>query len=97
MQAQAQIKLGTLTVTTTLYNHCHSNNINIRAFVEAFQNRQWGDLCQSDIDSNDAEVDATAGHLLGKYNLPTGEDIYIETNWNDEGFRHTSVHFVDEH
>ncbi|KCB41251.1 hypothetical protein L539_3511 [Bordetella hinzii 5132] len=41
------------------------------------------------------EMFALAGHVLGKYTLTTGEDIYIETTWNEEE-RHTIVCFTEE-
>lgn len=89
------MRLGNITITRTLYEYCGENNIDIQPFLNEYAAERWGDLGQDDIDANDNEIKEPAGHILGKYNLPTGEDIYIETSWNNE-FRHTSVHFCNE-
>ncbi|WP_091469967.1 hypothetical protein [Methylophilus rhizosphaerae] len=58
-------------------------------------NNQWGELSPEDIQANNDEINEVAGHVLGKYNLPTGEDIYIETSWSDVE-RYTVIMFRDE-
>ncbi|NOU41656.1 MAG: hypothetical protein HOO85_10360 [Methylotenera sp.] len=64
-------------------------------FNNQYAYKQWGELSLDDIASNNDELNEVAGHVLGKYNLPTGEDIYIETSWSDIE-RYTVVMFCGE-
>lgn len=89
------MELGHITITKTLKEHCEEHGIQVNVFLDQYVAHQWGELDQEDIDANNAELNEEAGHILAKYNLPSGEDIYIETSWNAE-FRHTSIHFPSE-
>lgn len=89
------MELGQLVITATLKEHCDTHKLNIEPFIDQFVNHLWGELSPEDIQANNDEVNEIAGHVLGKYNLPTGEDIYIETSWSDVE-RYTVIMFRDE-
>lgn len=89
------MELGQLVITATLKEHCDTHTLNIEPFIDQFVNNQWGELSPEDIQANNDEINEVAGHVLGKYNLPTGEDIYIETSWSDVE-RYTVIMFRDE-
>lgn len=89
------MELGQLVITATLKEHCDTHKLNIEPFIDQFVNNQWGELSPEDIQANNDEINEVAGHVLGKYNLPTGEDIYIETSWSDVE-RYTVIMFRDE-
>ncbi|BCM12979.1 hypothetical protein MAFF241648_21690 [Ralstonia solanacearum] len=89
------MKLGRLVATRTLIAHCEEHGVDINPFIARFEMNDWGELGAEDEHSNNMEMFALAGHVLGKYRLPTGQFIYIETEWNEEE-RYTIVCFLDE-
>lgn len=54
----------------------------VRAAVERFNNGDWGDMCQDDIEANNEDLDARIGRVLARYPTPNG-DIYINLNFDD--------------
>ena len=95
MTSKHKIELGDLVVTSTLEEHCDIHNINLQPFIDKYIEKQWGELSPDDLQANNDEINEISGHVLGKYNLPTGEDIYIETSWNDTE-RSTVIMFCTE-
>lgn len=89
------MELGQLVITATLKEHCDAHQLDITPFIDQYVYQQWGELSLDDIAANNDELNEVAGHVLGKYNLPTGEDIYIETSWSDVE-RYTVVMFCGE-
>lgn len=89
------MELGSLVITATLKEHCDTHKINIEPFIDQYVDKQWGELSLDDLEANNLELNEIAGHVLGKYNLPTGEDIYIETSWSDVE-RYTVIMFCNE-
>lgn len=90
------MKLGRIGATATLVRHCEKHEIDLSVYLARYEANDWGILEDGDCHSNNMEMFALAGHVLGKYTLPTGEDIYIETTWNEEEERHTIVCFTQE-
>lgn len=89
------MKAGKIVATSTLIAYCKENDISLHPFITRYIGNDWGDLEQEDKDANDLEINEPAGHVLAKYTLPTGEFIYIETNWNEED-RYTTLMFPSE-
>ncbi|WP_154396733.1 hypothetical protein [Burkholderia pseudomallei] len=89
------MNLGRVVVTRGLMAHCEEHGIDLIPFVHQYASNDWGDLGAEDQHSNNMEMFSLAGHVLGKYKLPTGQSIYIETNWNEQE-RYTTVMFPDE-
>jgi len=89
------MELGKLVMTATLSEHCATHKITITPFIDQYVSHEWGELSPDDKQANDDELNEVAGHCLGKYNLPTGEDIYIETSWSDVE-RYTVIMFCNE-
>lgn len=89
------MELGDLVLTSTLEEHCNINNLNLQPFIDKFIEKQWGELNPDDLQANNSEINKSSGHILGKYNLPTGEDIYIETTWS-VAERTTVIMFCNE-
>lgn len=89
------MELGQLVITATLKEHCDTHKLKVEPFLDQYTQHIWGELSPEDIQSNNDELNEVAGHVIGKYNLPTGEDIYIETSWSDTE-RYTVVMFRDE-
>ena len=89
------MELGQLVITATLKEHCDAHQLDITPFIDQYPYKQWGELSLDDIAANNDELNEVAGHVLGKYNLPTGEDIYIETSWSNVE-RYTVVMFCGE-
>lgn len=89
------MRLGKLGATATLVAHCEEHGIDLMPFIHRYESNDWGDLGDDDKHANNMEMFALAGHCLGKYTLPTGQSIYIETTWNNEQ-RQTIVCFPDE-
>lgn len=89
------MKLGKIGATATLVRHCEKHEIDLSVYLARYETNDWGILEEEDCHSNNMEMFALSGHVLGKYTLTTGEDIYIETTWNEEE-RHTIVCFTEE-
>lgn len=63
--------------------------------IDRHAHGDWGDLDTDDKRANDEERSADCGHVLSLYHVK-GERVYIETCWNDEGYRTTCVMLPEE-
>lgn len=89
------MRIGKLGATRTVLNHFEEHGLDYLVYVHRYEFNDWGDLGDEDKHLNNMEMFALEGHVLARYDLPTGESIYIETCWNQEE-RNTMVMFVDE-
>lgn len=72
------MKLGRIGATATLVRHCEKHEIDLSVFLAQYEANDWGILEEEDCHSNNMEMFALAGHVLGKYTLTTGEDRVVD-------------------
>ncbi|MEJ7929858.1 hypothetical protein WG922_07730 [Ramlibacter sp. AN1015] len=73
--------LGRLTATANLLRHMEQHGIDPLTYLSRHASGDWGDLGKQDKLANDvALVDGT--RILSKYVLPTGEAVYVITEWD---------------
>lgn len=73
-------------ITRALFRAGEKDKETEKAFmqaVERFKNGDWGELCQDDIEANNSDLANRDGHVLGKYNTPSGS-IFINLEFHDE-------------
>lgn len=89
----SNFELGQVVVTRALMEHANNSGINLAQYVARHVRGDWGDVCASDKHLND-EAARTGQRILSRYKLPSGQDIYCNTEWDRS---YTTLMFCEEY
>jgi hypothetical protein len=100
------LKLGPLQITPGVICALHALHPEsgarafeaVQALIERHKSRDWGELSPDDKNANDLDQYDPAGHVLSAYTLGDADKtrVWIETCWNEDGYRYTVVMLPEE-
>ena len=76
-----KFRLGTIVATQGVLELQRLTGCNLLEFVDRHSKGDWGDLCSEDMRFNDEALRNNL-RLLSAYKIPTGQKIWIITEWD---------------